>query len=105
MSIYSTRFYGAVYTGSGAVTTLYTVPAGKVAVLRDVEATSVGTTVTLYVLVLGGVVLREWSSTSAGQSFPWTGRQVLNAGEALNAYAPTSQQWSLLVSGYLLDSP
>ena len=98
---YSTRFIGAHVP----LTATYTVPAGKVAVVRDVD------------LYYGGSISgASWFIRgNAGQSFAagifpatqsgwqsWRGRQVLYGGEDLVVVVEDTMD--VTVSGYLLDA-
>lgn len=107
-SVYSTRFAAARVDGSGGGS-LYTVPAGKVAIVRDISFTPIGGDLTTgyYLFVrtpAGDCVLWGPPARDAHTTALWTGRQVLEAGDQLR-YVGTGVQTDYLVSGYLLDAP
>lgn len=103
-TIYSTAFFkGNVVSGSPQT---YTVPAGYVAVLIDVDVDGyINTASGLYVgsganlwMVISGIAV------SAHQHIQWQGRIVLNAGESIKA-AVASGNCYVAASGYLLSLP
>lgn len=103
--IYSTRFL-ALPDGTLTVVT-YTVPAGCVAIVKDVtvyQAATIDTTLLVnvdspfLVLYYGGT-----PGTPSGASTRSMG-VVLNAGETLQAARTNVSQASVAVSGYLLSS-
>lgn len=104
---YSTRFAAGEGTGSGAV--VYTVPAGYVAVIRDIELLSgSGTTdeVVIDATVPGPLNVVIWLHIF-GAAFAWAqwaGRAVLNAGDEISVTAPADGS-TYLISGYLLSAP
>lgn len=107
-TIYSTRFYGGQIVAAGE-TDLYTVPAGKVAVVRDISVSNVTTTdagqLLIYVLLdAGNADLFRVASVPSHGFVQWQGRQVLNAGETLALYE-TNTTIRAMVSGYLLSAP
>jgi hypothetical protein len=102
--VYSVRFLQArAYSGVAT----YLVPAGFVAVLRDLDAFQVaGLTVPQIYLVGAAGQTIWWNSGSLVDSSysSWRGRQVINEGEtfAVNVATETA---SFAVSGYLLSLP
>lgn len=104
---YSTRF-AAAELGS-ETTTLYTVPAQYVAVVRDVELYgNVGSDaeVALEVTVPGPLTIIWFvvNPLAPGAWVHWEGRVVLNAGDDLIAVT-TVNGVHVTVSGYLLSAP
>lgn len=103
-AVYSTRFF-AVSTSADENLT-YTVPAGQVAVLRDVSfATEGNTSSTAGVYLQSPECLIAYFEGSAeglttGQ---WQGRQVFQAGEEMLCAVETDTFLSLMVSGYLFN--
>lgn len=102
--IYSTQFIaGNVGTG---VPLEYTVPVGKVAVLRDIAAAS-DTSGNIIEAEVGGV--RFWLEQFPAQgpgvsnSRNWTGRLVMNADQVLALVSVGSI--GVVASGYLLATP
>jgi hypothetical protein len=84
----------------------YIVPDGYAAIVRDVDVSSAGDENTNWGLaVVGGATFAGGSFTSIGaaQYQQWRGRQVVNPGETLVAFADGSR--SIMVSGYLLTLP
>lgn len=88
---------------------LYTVPAGYVAVVRDIEAWNFGgETDQLFTTanVPGPLAVAVWVTPEVAPNewAQWKGRAVFNAGDILQAQA-SSSSWSLFISGYLLSAP
>jgi hypothetical protein len=105
VSVYSHRFFCAEVTVG--VTTIYTVPAGSTAILRDLElfnASSATQTFTVYLVQpgLGGVPAIVINSIGAALGEQWQGRVVLNAGDSLQTGTGASSQYMVL-SGYLFE--
>jgi hypothetical protein len=100
---YSTQFAASSPTGPGGFP-LYTVPAGYVAVVRDLEVGS-ASAVTGFFSIQGGPGFAAFNITqSSGDiSFQWQGRVVLNAGETLEFIGNTAAQYSVIASGFLLQ--
>jgi hypothetical protein len=107
-AVYSTRF---VSVAPAATNTLYyTVPPGKVAIVRCITFgwAEPARTNGVATVVLGAansrIYVKSVVAATAGSDV-WEGRIVLPAGEQLRAsYTGTSGQW-LTISGYLLDAP
>lgn len=106
-NIYSVRFI-AVKGLTG--TSSYTVPAGMVAIVRDVD-TFIGTPTGVNALFLHGEHGQAmwWTSATIGQSqyASWRGRQVVEAGLTFDVQASVGalDAYDVTVSGYLLDAP
>ena len=106
--VYSTRF-GAGFLATG-FTTFYTVPAGNVAVLRDITlgwgvAAGAGGIVTVQV---AAGTSRIWVVTvpdSTVNSAHFQGNVVLPPGEQVRAAFTGTGQVYLTASGYLLTLP
>lgn len=96
--VYSTRFLLA----SGTVVARYTVPPGKVAVVKMVTAVNPSTLGQQVVLYIGTPAI--WSSSIPGNASVAPGGMmiVVNAGEQL-AMALTEGSMHGTASGYLLD--
>jgi len=95
---YSTQFFA----GAWAIEHTYAVPAGYIAVVRELDVVNGETT---------AQTIR--AGTSAGADFwiqaiepvksvQWTGRLVMNPGEELRVYSQGVTGWSVIASGYLL---
>lgn len=103
-AVYSTRFIAA--TMASGLHSAYTVPAGKVAIVRDVDVVSQGSTFpTTLGLYAPGVSAFLFVVTLASSALwaGWRGRQVFTAGEVLDTYDAYGGS-SIFVSGYLLDA-
>jgi hypothetical protein len=104
-TLYSTLFgvLRGVETGS---VTLYTVPAGYLMVLRDVDLLSNSAGATQVFIQDGGGAgaWKAFSATAQFQSFQWQGRQVYPAGHELQVVL-ASGLWIGRFSGYLLTAP
>lgn len=104
--IYSTRFVAV--TPAAANTVYYTVPIGKIAVVRSMTVgwnTTGGAGGTLFVLLPfsnGYLWVVPLAITTLG-SDRWEGRVVLNPGETIRASTTASPVVFLTVSGYLLN--
>ena len=105
VNLYSTRFLAA-HDQAGSDPVVYVVPAGKLAIVRDVDCYA-GTTllgVTFFARGSAGQVFWSDSSPAAGAGWKqWQGRQVLYAGESLSLEGDDT--CDLAASGYLLDAP
>lgn len=107
-TIYSTVFLNG-NTGSGAP--VYTVPAGFVAVLRDVDVYN--NSFVLAELFLEdsetGVTIKRWDNSALIPdanlgSDEWRGRQVFTEGNGF-LFNASSGVWDVRASGYLLTMP
>lgn len=106
MTTYSSRLWrGEILVATGAAV-IFTVPAGKRVVVRDVSGHfTAGTTPALLLHAVSANIpfLRVSASTVPG-GFQWTGRQVIHEGE--NCYTSilgTGGAARFTVSGYVLD--
>lgn len=86
----------------------FVVPAGYVAVVRDISATL--TTVSLQdekLVVSAGTaaIYQAIGPPGATRSFHWEGRCVLDTGEvlAIAAFGDPASNWGIRISGYLLS--
>jgi hypothetical protein len=105
VSVYSTRFAGLNLANGN--NQLYTVPATQTVVVRDVwwdNATGSSATFILYVQESGSTifVFARAEALAAGSTAHYEMRVVLNAGDVLWAYAPSTGA-TCVVSGYLLS--
>jgi hypothetical protein len=104
VSVYSTLFLAA-HDQPAVVPATYTVPAGKLAVVRDLDA-YLGTSLSarqIYALGSAGQVFWQASlaiNESGWRS--WRGRQVIPEGQSFYLFA--TDVWDLTASGYLLDA-
>jgi hypothetical protein len=102
-ALYSTLFAAAVITTTGPHV-LFTVPAGYVAVLRDVGFLNTsGVTGPIY-LYDSSVSTAWWASPSVANfgSVEWQGRQVFPAGSEISVQLGNAP-WVVRASGYLLS--
>lgn len=102
-AVYSTRFYVGDPTAPGA--DVYTVPAGMVAVARNLSLVvgASGATVALSDPVSLANVYR-FTSTAANQYAFWSGDQVFPAGSVMHITVTTGSVYVYL-SGFLLGAP
>jgi hypothetical protein len=108
LPVYSVRFLSRRNLTGGAT---YLVPAGMVAVVRDIDAFDGSLTGDNVLQVSGasGSTFAFWRSpvaigaANAGNAYAWRGRQILNAGEELQLNADSGLD--VAVSGYLLTIP
>jgi len=101
-SVYSKHFGDVPGISAPGQHTVFTVPPGFVAVVRDVAGLQTSPT--------GDAFLREatsttswvhWESTRALQSFQWQGDQVFEEGSQIGLYVG-SGSWSVRFCGFLL---
>jgi len=90
----------------GGPVTLFTVPAGRVYILRDVDVAQPAGIASALVLITGGTGAWVYYVASAVSPFyaPWRGRQVFVAGDTLKAIVIGSTTWTVLASGYDLEA-
>lgn len=102
-SVYSHRF-AAGDRSSGGSSTVYTVPDGFVAVLRDIAVTPTTGSGTTALINLSGVAIM-FGRTLTGQyvTAHEEGRWVLNAGDAIEVQSVTGE-FQYVLSGYLLSA-
>ena len=103
--IYSTQFFNGENDTDGAV--LYTVPSGFVAVVRSIDVHHVPSAAgQVCGCVLGStfVQLGVAAGTTSYNPPPWSGRQVLTAGQAMEGVFSGFYQ-QIAISGYLLSTP
>lgn len=105
MQVYSTRFL-AVHDQAGGVPAVYSVPAGKLAVIRDMDVYFGASLAARQVYAEGSAGQVFWQdsvgSTLAGWR-SWRGRQVLYPGENFIMFG--TDTFDLTASGYLLNLP
>lgn len=104
---YSTRFFAG--TPAAGDELVYTVPAGYVAVVRDIELLQgYADTQTVYVILsVPGPLTVGFAGSSALASLEflhWSGRVVANAGDELYVFTNDGEV-QVTISGYLLSSP
>lgn len=104
--VYSTRFVcGQVGSGAQADSLEWTVPAGKVAIVRSVSFVANAVGVTLLGVRPGGGNLGAFFSsagTALNDSKAWTGHQVLNAGDKVGLHWISGNVF-VIASGFLLN--
>ena len=106
--VYSTRLIAKRQSYAGTpLFEVYTVPAGHVLVVVDVECwsfVSPGDYRFRLVVAAGNVRMLAATGPADGKALQWTGRLVVNAGESIacDCYAGDCA-W--IVSGYLLTLP
>lgn len=104
--LYSTRFFSGLITT--ALATLYTVPAGNVAIIRTITLgwTASGTTDSTCEVLLTdpkSQVLRQLLPHTGGNYWQ-DGRVVLPAGEKIQAICTVDLSIWCTISGYLLSA-
>lgn len=101
--IYSTQF-AAGSQASGTTTVVYTVPAGKVAVVRDIVVGAQDTPANSVAVNYYGVAeIYQAGAIAQYSTAHFEGRVVLNAGDSIDVDA-ISGTWTYVISGYLLDA-
>lgn len=105
---YSTSFYAGEILVTDAYQTLYTVPSGYVAVLRDVELVNLAASDEQAFLALGPgsstVPFAALTLAASGGWGQWKGRVVMDVGVTLQLFVET-EPTAAVISGYLLSSP
>jgi hypothetical protein len=88
---------------------LYTVPAGYITVVRDIEVLHVSSdsgTFSIYDQGPGSSAATIWFVGVADLAWAqWKGRAVMNAGDQLIASVSDAGTYQAIVSGYLLSAP
>lgn len=107
-AVYSVNLGRAIVVGSSSVT-LYSVPAGKVAILRDVRmrASPGADATSVQVYINDGTnsyTVYEQTTLPADSTAQNDGRVVLEAGWDLRCHT-TAGTVSFVASGYLLSAP
>lgn len=82
----------------------YTVPAGKRAVIKSIDACNLTATPVSLVLFIGSTRFEVGPIAASPGAQRWYGHQVAYAGETIAATATTANAISLLISGYLLTA-
>jgi len=101
-TVYSHRFVAGQYpAGSQAI---YTVPAGLVAVIKDIVVSVTGSGLTTFQLWVPGAPLLQLVSLAPNAYNHWNGHQVASEGEALQLIT-SGGPVLLSVSGFLLSLP
>ena len=103
-AVYSTKFISMAGLEANAS---YVVPAGFVAIVRDIACLVLGPSdeSVCQVGAEAGVPIMLWLF-GAGQSYPyyqWQGRQVVDEGQTIAAATAGGTSCSIRVSGYLLS--
>lgn len=101
--VYSTRFAAGEQTGGSWPKVLYTVPAGRVAVIRDLIVTAYSATAKGSITPNALSEALRLEATANPTFWHLELRAVLNAGEELRLYGD-SARWAWWISGYLLTS-
>ncbi|HKT09714.1 MAG TPA: hypothetical protein VJR24_17565 [Gemmatimonadaceae bacterium] len=104
MPLYSKRFFTGQVNATGAVVPLWTVPAGVVHVLRDLEVFTANVAATNVFLDIGANAVMVLNLQPNYATLKWEGRLVVNAGETVGAFVP-SGSCVLTACGYELSSP
>ena len=107
MSVYTVSPIQASIAPGSPVT--YTVPPGKVFVVRDIVATTTGAPTQQPLNVwIGGVntnLIAVWTYVAGQQEYHWSGRVALAAGTVLSARTLTgSTPTYCVITGYLFDA-
>lgn len=83
---------------------LFTVPAGRVWILRDLDLTLTGGAPgNIFLLDEDAVQFAQWLGVAANTYIPWRGRQVFAAGSELHLFT-NGGTWDLRGSGYDLSA-
>jgi hypothetical protein len=101
-AVYSTLFLSTAGLTSGTVS--YTVPSGRLAILRDVDVVSLSAGAA-FCIVFGPAGQRLWIATPVAATpagwFGWRGRQIYGAGSTIQIEGG-GVSWDVMASGYLL---
>lgn len=88
---------------TAAAATVYTVPAATQTIVRNVHVSNSTSAPVTFTMSIGtdAAGTRWWQPTtiSANGNLVWTGFQVLNAAEVLQAYGSTASALNLTISG------
>lgn len=106
MAVYSKRFYGPAKPSSTSVTTLYTVPSGRTALIKELSIANISASVALLLRMFVdiGPGMQEWGRwhlAGNGSNLILPIRLVLEEGQLLGAQRDhTTMEPRLLVNGY-----
>lgn len=98
--VYSTRFVHGRLTAPGTHAG-YVVPAGKVAVVRDVCVNAYGATTGGW--AGAGLIKARWALPTDNTSWQWRGDQVFNAGDLITFVVATGGA-DVSICGFLLGT-
>jgi hypothetical protein len=98
--VYSKRLAAASGTGAYVYSTC---PAGKVWVIKCVDAYNAAAAAKGCTILVAGMVLGGSAAMGAQTFFRWTGMQVLKAGEQIGLFGADANV-SMMVSGYEFDA-
>jgi len=102
LPIYSTQLFLGTLTVVSAWTPFYTVPSGRVLLLRSIRVRNgTGAISSLNLGVTGPITFFSESARPAADEFEWSGWYVLNAGQQLLYFADHAP-WNCWASGQLL---
>jgi hypothetical protein len=104
-TVYSSLFVSAKVTVAGSVQTLYTVPTGKRAVLKEAAIQNVSGGVSGAALLdVNDYAVWQQLSVAAGAVFTVPLFEVFDTGDLIQALV-INQPWTFRLSGYLLTLP
>lgn len=106
-TVYSVRFYAAVGLAPGSYT-VYTVPPGYTAIVRDIDCYSsagVSNAEIYFEGNLGQTFFHAEVVATTQDSPQWRGRQVFEAGDTISVNVGGASNWDVTISGYLLALP
>lgn len=100
--VYSTQFL--LLDNVAAATYAYTVPAGQIAIVRDMDLVApAGSSAQIAYLAIEGAIIDMWAGiTGALPGRQWRGRQVANPGQRVEIVTVVAGIYGAL-SGYLLS--
>jgi hypothetical protein len=109
MSFTETRLINPTQLTTSASSALYTVPAGKSAIIKQLVITNTTSTSATFAFYINGntadKALFSSTSVSGNDSLVINLSQVLNAGNTINALASANTTLNLTVSGVVNDGP
>jgi len=97
--VYSKRFAEGVQAG-GILANLFTVPANRTYVLRDMSFTPLDAPPIIYQVKVGGVTIDARYSITTYVPIHWEGRVVLVAGDVLALGTGGVLGWEYIINGY-----
>jgi hypothetical protein len=104
-AVWSSELYRAALATAGSFQTLYTVPSGKVLILKTASVRNAsGVSSTLNLATTGPLTFHSFSAFAAAQEGDWNTWHVLVAGESILAFID-HQPWNIWLSGQLLTTP
>lgn len=104
-AVWSTKLHAGNVTGGGTFVGVYTVPSGKVLILRTFTVKNLyAGAQDVYIGLTGVAIIHSLKALALDESRDWDTWHVFDAGDALSVW-PVTGDVSVLLSGQLLTEP